>query len=119
LETAGAEVIVPAVADYEVRRELVRVGATAKLRRLTLIRARLDYLPVSESAWEKAAEFWASVRNAGAPTAGPQDLDADAILAGQAATAGRRGDTIMIATTNARHLGRFPGIDARFWAAIA
>jgi predicted nucleic acid-binding protein len=118
LEAAGAEVVVPAVADYEVRRELLRLGAAARLRNLDGLRARFDYLPVSEAAWDRAAAFWALLRGAGAPTAGPQDLDADAILAGQAATAGQPGDVVTVATTNVRHLGRFPGVDARPWATI-
>jgi hypothetical protein len=49
----------------------------------------------------------------GIPTASPDTLDADAILAGQAATAGQSGDTTTIATTKLAHLNRFPGIDAR------
>jgi hypothetical protein len=51
----------------------------------------------------------------GIPTA---TLDADAILAGQAALAGLPGDSIAIATTNPAHLNRFPVIDARSWDQI-
>ncbi len=66
----------------------------------------------------KAAEFWAFLRQAGIPTASPDSLDADAILAGQAALASRPGDTVTIATTNLAHLIRFPGIDAQIWDRI-
>ena len=66
----------------------------------------------------KAAEFWAFLRQLGIPTASPDALDADAILAGQAALAGRPGDTVTIATTNLAHLNRFPGIDAQTWDQI-
>ena len=45
-------------------------------------------------------------------------LDADAILAGQAALAGQPGDTVTVATTNLAHLSRFPGIDAQAWDQI-
>ena len=51
--------------------------------------------------------------------AGPDALDADAILAGVAATIGAPGDEVVIATTNVRHLSRFAGVDARVWAEIA
>jgi hypothetical protein len=36
----------------------------------------------------KAAEFWAILRQSGVPTSSSDALDADAILAGQAARAG-------------------------------
>ncbi len=52
------------------------------------------------------------------PTAGDEGLDADAILAGQADTLAPPGDVVVIATTNVRHLGRFPGIDAHLWEMI-
>ncbi len=115
---AGTEVLIPAIADYEVRRELVRLGASAKLRNLDGLRARLTYLGVTAAAWDRAAEFWVLVRAAGLPTSHPQALDADAIQAGQAATAVGPGDVVIIATTNVRHLGRFPGIDAHPWTTI-
>ncbi|MGD0043185.1 MAG: hypothetical protein ABSE84_22745 [Isosphaeraceae bacterium] len=66
----------------------------------------------------KAAELWASLRRLGIPTASPDALDADAILAGQAALAGQPGDTVTIATTNLAHLNRFPAIDAQTWDQI-
>ncbi len=117
LEISGVEILIPAIADYEVRRELLRIGATAKLARLDAWRADLGYLDVTSAALDRAAEFWALLRNAGARPQG-QDLDADAILAGMAATAGMPGDLVTIATTNVRHLGRFPGIDAQPWATV-
>jgi predicted nucleic acid-binding protein len=119
LELAGALVLIPEIADYEVRRELVRVGASAGLRRLDALLGRFTLLPLERPALIRAAELWAHVRNAGWPTADPHALDADAILAGQALTAAGPGDTVVVATANVRHLGRFPGIDARPWTAIS
>ena len=112
------EVTIPDVAAYEVLRELIRLGATEKLIRLDDLRARLFSAEVTEDAWDKAAEFWALVRKAGKPTASPDALDADAILAGVAATIATPGDAVVIATTNVRHLARFPGIDARPWREV-
>lgn len=91
---------------------------TPSLRRLDALRGDLGFLPISPAAMLRAAEFWALVRRAGAAGAGPRDLDADCILAGQAATAGTVGDRLVIATTNVRHFRRFPGIDAQDWPAI-
>ena len=59
LEVAGAEVILPAIADYEVRRELLRLNASAKLRNLDVLRARLHYLEIRAAALDRAAAFWA------------------------------------------------------------
>jgi len=118
LEAAGAEIVLPAIADYEVRRELIRAGLTAGLNRLNALHARFDYLPITTPAIFQAAEYWALLRQAGLPTAGAQDLDADAILAGQAATVGQPGDTVTIATTNLRHFSRFPGVSADLWSKI-
>jgi len=99
-------------------RELIRFRAVGSLRRLEQYldpSSGLRHLTLTTDAMIKAAEFWAFLRQRGIPTASPDALDADAILAGQAALAGQRGDTIAIATTNLAHLNRFPGIDARTW----
>src|SRR5262249_23121144 len=118
LEVAGVEVIIPEIIDYEIRRELVRVGATAGLRRLDRLLIRFRLLSLDRRALLRAAELWALVRRAGLPTAHPQALDADAILAGQALTAVGPANVATVATNNAQHLARFPGIDARPWTAI-
>jgi len=118
LESAGARVVVPEVADYEVRRELIRAGARAGLARLDKLESVLDYDPLTTSAMRRAAEFWAVIRRAGVPTAAPLALDADCILAAQASLVGGVDDGVTVATTNVRHLTRFPGVDARPWEEI-
>ena len=118
LEMAGVSIMIPAIIDYELRRELVRIRATARLKNLADMRQRFFVLPVSDTAWLRAADFWALTRRIGIPTGSDADLDADAILAGCAATIGQPGDEVIVATSNARHLSRFPGIDAREWTAV-
>src|SRR5262245_45949315 len=115
---SGADVLMPAVVDYEVRRKLHHLGATAKLRNLDALRKRYDYLDISAAAWDHAAALWGALRRQGAPTASPDDLDVDCIVAGLALTLGQPCDTVTIATSNISHFGRFPGIHARVWTAI-
>lgn len=113
--------VIPDIAHYEVRRELIRIRAVGSLRRLDNAldpSSGLDRLVITTDALVKAAEFWADLRQRGVPTAAPDALDADAILAGQAALAGMPGDTVTIATTNLAHLSRFPAIDAQIWDQI-
>lgn len=119
LRLSGAIVLLPEIAVYEVGRELRRIVATSSLRRLNDLRQRLYYLPISTAAMEKAADLWADVRRRGFPTASPDSLDADCILAAQALCAVGIGDVLTIATTNPIHLARFPGIDARIWDTIS
>lgn len=117
LLAAGARVVVPEVADNEIRRELIRIGATAGIRRLDQAKAGLEYAPITTAAMLLAAEYWADTRRAGRPTASPDALDGDCILAAQATLAAGPGDTVTVATTNVAHLGRF--VDARTWESIA
>src|SRR5947209_1664150 len=105
--------VVPEIADYELRRELLRARIASGIGRLDRLKAQSFYLPIRTAAMLRAAEFWADVRQRGIPTASPDAQDADCILAGMAATAFDPGDTVTIATSNAIHLGRFPGLDAR------
>jgi predicted nucleic acid-binding protein len=115
LDAASVLVVAPEIADYEVRRELLRLGATAGLRRLDRLVSALLYDPITTSAMRLAAEFWSQARRAGMPTADPQALDADCILAAQTALLGNPSDDIVIATTNVGHLGRFPRVAVEFW----
>jgi hypothetical protein len=120
LIATGAVVVVAEVADYEVRRELIRVGATAGLRRLDefIEDDSVEYEEITTYAMRRAAKLWALVRRAGVPTAAPEALDGDCLLAAQAEAALGPSDTMTIATTNPGHLARFPSIDARPWSTI-
>jgi predicted nucleic acid-binding protein len=116
---SGILVVIPEIADYEVRRELIRRGARTTLTRLDRLAVHLAYDPLTTQIMRKAAEFWADLRRRGLPTAGDESLDADAILAAQAALLGGPRDTVTVATSNPRHVGRFPGIDAQDWPSIS
>jgi len=105
------EVILPEIADYEVRRELLRANKLAGIRRLNEFKARLQYLPLTTPMMLKAAELWAAARRAGMPTADPKALDGDVILADQAMLVEKNGLMVVVATTNVGHLSRF--VDAR------
>jgi hypothetical protein len=95
------------IADYEVRRELLRAGKDRGLARLDALKAMLGYAPVTTPVMLKAAEFWATVRRMGQQSADDASLDADMIPAAQAAALNRGGDDTVIATTNVRHLSLF------------
>ncbi len=119
LRGQGIAFTIPDIVDFEVRREVIRLNASAQLARLDSPRAAFGESPVPTEAWRKAAEFWAIVRRIGVPTASPDAFDGDPILAALAVMIGDPGQEIIIATTNVRHLGRFPGVDARTWSQIA
>jgi predicted nucleic acid-binding protein len=118
LGQAGARIVVPEIADYEIRRELQRLGSMPGIRRLDALAQRYLYAEITTPVMRKSAEFWADVRRRGLPTAGDQSLDADAILAAQAALIAGPGDTATVATANVSHLMRFPGIHAQDWTTI-
>ena len=114
LLNVGRTVYVPEIADYEVRRELLWAGLVKSLRRLDRLKLTLKYLPITTEAMLREAEFWADVRKQGKPTSGHYSLDADAILAGQAAVCPEQ--SAVVATTNPRHLARF--VPAEKWEDI-
>ncbi len=47
---AGDRVIIPGIADYELRRELIRAGKMAGLRRLDVARAGFEFNPITQDA---------------------------------------------------------------------
>lgn len=112
----GIEVVIPEIADYEVRRELLRAGKDGGLGRLDALKAMLRYAPITTAVMLKAAEFWATARRTGRQSADDASLDADMILAAQAGALVRDGDETVIATTNVRHLALFSS--ARMWREI-
>lgn len=106
----GIEVVVPEIADYE-----VRADKTAGLARLDAMKGLLAYAPITTPVMVRAAGFWATARKHGRQAASDASLDADMILVAQAAEL-RVGIEAIIATTNVRHLALFS--PARLWREI-
>jgi predicted nucleic acid-binding protein len=109
--------VVPEIADYELRRELLRGLAKQQIDqrsidRLDELAALLDYQPLTTDALRDAAQLWADARNAGHPTASNDALDGDVILAAQA-----REVAGTVVTNNTKHLSLF--VDAKHWTEIS
>lgn len=105
-------IIVPEIADYEIRRELLRIRSIRGLSRLDRLGTTLGYAPLTTPIMRRAAQIWADARATGLPTAPPQSIDADVLLAATALELGPM-SRVVVATTNVRHLNRF--VDARRW----
>jgi len=113
---AGVSVKLPEIADYELRRELLRANLQQGIRRLDHLKSALGYVPLTTEAVLTAAEFWARARNMGRPTADDKALDVDMILSGQAALIRAADTETIVATTNVGHLALF--CEARLWRDI-
>jgi predicted nucleic acid-binding protein len=112
----GALALISEIADYEVRRELLRAGRSRGVASLDRLETAAGYVPVTTPAMLKAAELWARARQIGKPTAHAQSLDADVIIAAQAAPMIDDGHDVMVATDNVSHLSIF--VPAARWQNI-
>jgi predicted nucleic acid-binding protein len=106
-------VVTSKICDYEIRRGLLlaqKQGLTAAgLSLLNDLYKFVDFLPVTETILDLAADIWATARSEGQPTAGDRNLDADMIICATWQDLATRypGQEVVIATTNVRHLSRF------------
>ena len=114
----GTLVVIPEIADYEVRRELLRGNKSAGLRRLDALKndPTFLYLPLTTAVMLQAAAFWATARQRGTPTSDNKELDCDVILAAQAHLFRRGNDRLVVATSNPSHLRQF--VTAEQWQDI-
>ena len=117
LSASGVRVMIPEIADYEVRRELIRAGKSNGLRRLDQVNEVLDFAPITSEIMVRAAELWAQARKAGRTTAHPEALDGDCILAATAILTAEADDEVVVATANVSHVGLF--VVSRPWEDIA
>jgi predicted nucleic acid-binding protein len=110
--------MVPAICYYEVLRELERLQATSQISRLREFCSAVAgrYLSITDSDLDMAAKLWARARRAGRPTASPDALDADVVLAAQALSLGIPASEFVIATTNPAHLAQF--VPCKLWSNI-
>lgn len=115
---AGARIIVPEIVNYELRRELLRLGKSRSVASLDAFNLAVPgrYLPLDTAAIELAAELWAQARRHGRPTADPLALDVDVILAAQVLSAGFAPVDFVVATSNLSHLSQY--VAAEDWAKI-
>ena len=114
LALAGTRILIPEIADYEVRRELLRANKQRGLQMLDVLARHAEFLPITTPSMREAARLWAVARQHGQPTAGDNTIDGDMILAGQVLTLGVPG--VVVATTNVGHLSRF--VLAELWPQI-
>lgn len=114
----GDRLVIPEIADYEVRRELIRSGRVTAIERLDELCAGLSYAPLSTAIMHDAASLWAETRNRGYPTAHDAALDGDVLLAAQARrlAAAAPAESVIVATTNIAHLERL--VEAQLWTEI-
>ncbi len=113
----GFEIRVPEIADYEIRRELLRIDKAKGIKRLEELKSVLGYIPLTTQTMLVAAQFWAQMRRQGTPTSHDKALDGDVILAAQASVLTDRGYGVVIATTNVAHLSRLA--NAKEWVDIS
>ena len=100
--------VLPEIADYEIRRELIRAN---RLRQR--LKSILQYQPIDTQTMLLAAQLWAESRQRGTHTCDPRELDGDVILAAQAKQLEALGYEIIIVTTNVGHLSQF--VMAKLW----
>ncbi len=114
----GNRIVVPAIIYYETLRELERRGASSQITRLQrfCFHSPIDFLELGTRHLEFAAKLWAQARNDGKPTASPDALDADVILAAQTLSLKLPPDQYIVATTNIGHLTQF--VSADLWTNI-
>jgi predicted nucleic acid-binding protein len=113
---AKTTIVIPEIAGYELRRELLRIGSVESIGCLDALSYLIRYLPLTTETMRKAAEFWAEARRQGKPAADDKALDANMILCAQAALIGNPEEQVIIATTNVGHLARFS--QAMLWKDI-
>lgn len=116
IQAAGAIVCIAEIADYEVRRELLRARKMHGIERLNELKSEFGYVEITTATMLQAATYWAQLRQHGKPTADNTALDGDVILAAQSALLIATGNDVTIATTNPGHLSRL--VPADLWQNI-
>lgn len=118
LLSKGVYVLTSDLCDYEVRRGLV-LEAKKKpningIESLDELQKIITFLPITSAQLRKAATLWAEARSQGIPTADEKSPDVDIILCAQWKLLKEEfpGRSIVIATTNVKHLSRFAVAEA-------
>src|ERR1700724_990754 len=109
---ADQRIVIPEIADDELRRKLLHQDFKQSVARLDSLEEFLPYLPIDTPTLRRAAELWAEARRRGRPTAPPAALDGDVILAAQAEAVGA-----IVVTEDLEDLAQF--VPTRRWTEIS
>lgn len=115
-DPAAPYVLVPEIADYELRRQLLLKNFRASVRRLDKLKERIGYLSIDTDVMLQAAQLWADARQKDRPTADPYALDGDVILAAQAQGLTKLNMEPTVLTDNVGHLSRF--VSTKRWPEV-
>ena len=103
------EFLLSEIADYELRRELLRIDSRKSLARLDELTRELPYLPTTTATWRSAARLWAEQRRHGRVTT--DGLDGDVLIAAQAIA-----ELATVVTFNEKHFQDL--VDTVAWTAV-
>jgi predicted nucleic acid-binding protein len=118
----GAYIVSSTICDFEVRRSLrlseIQGSSITGIPNLDRLNNTIDFIPVDLEITRLAAALWAVARRNGIPTAANEKLDADLIICATCQSLEDRnpGRTVIVATTNVKHLSRF--VTAVTWQEI-
>lgn len=101
-------VLVPKVADLDLRREFLRIESDASLATLDRLALGATYVPLDTPTMRLTAEPRTELRATGRPTESDDAHGVDVILAAQALLVGAT-----VVTDNPKHLGRMVDTTAR------
>lgn len=102
------EILVSVLADYELRRTLIRRGATANLAQLDSLARSVTYVPVTAEVVRRAAELSAGLTS----EERGRISDVDVLIAAQALV-----ESAVLVTSD-RALTAIPGLTAKDWSEI-
>ena len=110
----GTRIIIPEIANYELRRELILGNKTPGLRKLDSLIEAVEYLPITTDVIYEAARCWADARKRGMATAHQHSIDGDMLLVAQSRLL--NDPDAVIATVDVGDLRRFTA--AQLWSDI-
>lgn len=107
LLSKGAQVVIPNICDYEIRRELIRISSSS-VEELNNLRESLDCYEVTFDVLEEAAEIWAESRKISQPNTQKENIDVDCIVAACCRVLEREnsGRVVILATKNIKDFQR-------------
>lgn len=114
LLSRSTTILTSEICAYETNRSLILASLqlgreVGGIQELANLRKAIEFLPVTQNVWQKAAQVWAQSMRQSAPMTDPKRLDADSIICAhwQVLEEENQGQAVIIASENLRDLNRF------------